>query len=92
MSHVGPSEGRDAAEELERLERFVNEFRPSTTEMEDVLRLAAEYYAVDVLAPEERTRFLADVLGFDRARQVLEEVRQMHQARRERRRFGFGPR
>ena len=92
MSHDVPPDEQAAAEELERLSHFLNDFRPSTAEMEEALRLAAEYYAMDVLAAEERTRFLADVLGYDRARQVLEEVRKLHQARQQRRRFGFGPR
>ena len=53
------------------------------------MRLAAEYYALHVLAPEERARFLADVLGHDMARQVLEEVRK---TREQRPAFGFRPR
>jgi hypothetical protein len=89
MSQGVPPDGRDAAEELERLLRFLDDFRPSAAEMEEVLRLAAEYYALQVLAPEERPRFLADVVGCDRTREVLEEVRKR---RAQQPRFGFGPR
>jgi hypothetical protein len=88
MASIPPDDER-AADELDRLLNFLADFRPATAEMEEVLRLAAEYYALRALAPAERARFLADVLGYDRARQVFEEVRQ---ARAQRPRFGFGPR
>ncbi len=89
MSPKLPPDEEGADEELERLRRFLDDFRPTSAEMEEALRLAAEYFALRILAPEERARFLADVLGSDMARQVLEEVRK---SREQRPAFGFRPR
>jgi hypothetical protein len=71
-----PPESEHSRRELDRLTVFLDEFLPTSGEMEEALRRAALHYARHVLPAAERAGFLIDVLGYEQVRQVLQEERQ----------------
>lgn len=79
-----PPESEQSRRELERLTAFLDEFLPTPGEMDEALRRAAVHYGRHVLPAAERAGFLIDVLGYEQVRQVLQEERQ-------RRKLGFAP-
>ena len=79
-----PPETEHTRRELDRLTAFLDEFLPTPAEMDEALRRAAVHYARHVLPAEERAGFLIDILGYEQVREVLQEERQ-------RRKLGFAP-
>jgi hypothetical protein len=79
-----PPETEQSRQELDRLTGSLDEFLPTPDEMNEALRRAAVHYARHVLPGEERAGFLIDVLGYEQVREVLQQERQ-------RRKLGFAP-